>query len=78
VSLRQELLPDVRVTLIEPGAVATELPKHITHEETRQSVQQSYGQAEVTADDPRGNRPETSRRPMSDRSGPQASGAGSG
>jgi NADP-dependent 3-hydroxy acid dehydrogenase YdfG len=25
-SLRQELLPDVRVTLIEPGAVATELP----------------------------------------------------
>jgi NADP-dependent 3-hydroxy acid dehydrogenase YdfG len=25
-SLRQELLPDVRVTVIEPGAVATELP----------------------------------------------------
>jgi NADP-dependent 3-hydroxy acid dehydrogenase YdfG len=50
-SLRQELLPDVRVTLIEPGVVATELPNHITHEETRQSVQQSYGQAEVTADD---------------------------
>jgi NADP-dependent 3-hydroxy acid dehydrogenase YdfG len=50
-SLRQELLPDVRVTLIEPGVVATELPNHITHEGTRQSVQQSYGQAEVTADD---------------------------
>jgi NADP-dependent 3-hydroxy acid dehydrogenase YdfG len=50
-SLRQELLPDVRVTLIEPGVVATELPNHITHEETRQSVQQSYGQAEVTAND---------------------------
>jgi NADP-dependent 3-hydroxy acid dehydrogenase YdfG len=29
-SLRQELLPNVRVTLIEPGAVATELPSHIT------------------------------------------------
>jgi len=29
-SLRRELLPDVRVTLIEPGAVATELPDHIT------------------------------------------------
>ena len=29
-SLRQELLPDVRVTVIEPGAVATELPGHIT------------------------------------------------
>ena len=33
-SLRQELLPDVRVTLIEPGVVATELPNHITHNET--------------------------------------------
>jgi NADP-dependent 3-hydroxy acid dehydrogenase YdfG len=50
-SLRQELLPDVRVTLIELGVVATELPTHITHQETRHSVQQSYGQAEVTADD---------------------------
>ena len=30
-SLRQELLPDVRVTLVEPGVVATELPNHITH-----------------------------------------------
>ena len=29
-SLRQELLPDVRVTLVEPGVVATELPDHIT------------------------------------------------
>jgi len=29
-SLRRELLPDVRVTLIEPGAVATELPDHVT------------------------------------------------
>jgi NADP-dependent 3-hydroxy acid dehydrogenase YdfG len=50
-SLRQELLPDVRVTLIEPGVVATELPNHITHEETRQGVQQLYGQAEVSAGD---------------------------
>ena len=50
-SLRQELLPDVRVTLIEPGVVATELPNHITHDETRQGVQQLYSQAEVTADD---------------------------
>ena len=38
-SLRQELLPDVRVTLIEPGVVATELPDHITHAETREGVQ---------------------------------------
>jgi NADP-dependent 3-hydroxy acid dehydrogenase YdfG len=34
-SLRQELQPDIRVTVIEPGAVATELPSHITHDETR-------------------------------------------
>src|SRR3954452_3765596 len=50
-SLRQELLPDVRVTLIEPGVVATELPNHITHAETRQGVQQLYDKAEVSADD---------------------------
>lgn len=50
-SLRQELLPAVRVTLIEPGVVATELPNHITHAETREGVQQLYNQAEVTAGD---------------------------
>jgi NADP-dependent 3-hydroxy acid dehydrogenase YdfG len=50
-SLRQELLPDVRVTLIEPGVVATELPGHITHDETRQDVQALYDKAEVTAAD---------------------------
>lgn len=50
-ALRQELLPDVRVTLIEPGVVATELPDHITHAETKQAVGQLYDQAEVTADD---------------------------
>lgn len=46
-SLRQELLPDVRVTLIEPGVVDTELPTHITHEETRRAVQQGYDAATV-------------------------------
>lgn len=50
-SLRQELLPDVRVTLIEPGVVATELPGHITHAETKEAVGRLYDQAEVTADD---------------------------
>lgn len=50
-SLRQELLPDVRVTLIEPGVVATELPTHITHEATNESVNQMYDQATVTAED---------------------------
>ena len=46
-SLRQELLPAVRVTLIEPGVVDTELPTHITHEATRQAVQQGYDAATV-------------------------------
>jgi NADP-dependent 3-hydroxy acid dehydrogenase YdfG len=41
----------VRVTLIEPGVVATELPTHITHSQTREGVQQLYDKAEVTADD---------------------------
>ena len=50
-SLRQELLPDVRVTVIEPGAVATELPGHITHEETKQYAEQLYSQVTVTAED---------------------------
>jgi NADP-dependent 3-hydroxy acid dehydrogenase YdfG len=50
-SLRQELLPDVRVTLVEPGVVATELPSHITHAGTRQGVQQLYDKAEVTPED---------------------------
>ena len=50
-SLRQELLPDVRVTLIEPGVVATELPGHITHAETREGVQALYDKAEVSAGD---------------------------
>ena len=50
-SLRKELLPDVRVTVIEPGVVATELPAHITHEATRQGVKQLYDVAEVTAED---------------------------
>jgi NADP-dependent 3-hydroxy acid dehydrogenase YdfG len=50
-SLRQELLPDVRVTLVEPGVVATELPTHMTHDETRKGVGRLYDQAEVTAED---------------------------
>ena len=37
--LRQELLQDdIRVTIIEPGAVETELPDHITDEDARESL----------------------------------------
>jgi NADP-dependent 3-hydroxy acid dehydrogenase YdfG len=50
-ALRLELLPDVRVTLIEPGAVATELPTHITHAATRQGTEEVYSRIEVTAED---------------------------
>ncbi len=50
-SLRQELLPTVRVTVIEPGAVATELPSHITHTATREGAEQMYSQVTVTAED---------------------------
>lgn len=38
-ALRQELLEDnIRVTMIEPGAVQTELPEHITDEEAREGL----------------------------------------
>ncbi|MBA2510430.1 MAG: SDR family NAD(P)-dependent oxidoreductase [Rubrobacteraceae bacterium] len=37
--LRQELLEDnIRVTIVEPGAVATELPDHITDPDARQGL----------------------------------------
>jgi NADP-dependent 3-hydroxy acid dehydrogenase YdfG len=45
-ALRQELLAeDVRVICVEPGAVATELPEHISHEQTRQDAAAFYGGA---------------------------------
>lgn len=50
-SLRQQLLPEVRVSVIEPGAVATELPDHITHEATKDIVQGLYSTVEVTGAD---------------------------
>ncbi|KXO91266.1 SDR family oxidoreductase [Tsukamurella pseudospumae] len=50
-SLRQELLPTVRVTLIEPGVVDTELPTHITHDATRANVQKGYDAASVKPDE---------------------------
>jgi NADP-dependent 3-hydroxy acid dehydrogenase YdfG len=49
-SLRQELQPDVRVLVIEPGAVATELTDHITHTDTKQAVEQMYDELSITAE----------------------------
>jgi NADP-dependent 3-hydroxy acid dehydrogenase YdfG len=49
--LRQELQPDVRVTVIEPGAVATELTDHITDASTKQVVKQFVQDLAITAQD---------------------------
>jgi NADP-dependent 3-hydroxy acid dehydrogenase YdfG len=50
-ALRQELQPDVRVIVIEPGAVATELTDHINHPDAKQAAEQMYMQLAITADD---------------------------
>jgi NADP-dependent 3-hydroxy acid dehydrogenase YdfG len=50
-ALRQELQPDIRVTVIEPGAVATELTDHITHAETKQATQQFVKDLAITPQD---------------------------
>ena len=43
-SLRQEVFKDkIRVTIIEPGAVATELTHHITNAEAKQQIEQFVG-----------------------------------
>lgn len=50
-ALRQELQPDVRVTVIEPGAVATELTDHITDPTVKQNTEAFYAQLAITAED---------------------------
>jgi NADP-dependent 3-hydroxy acid dehydrogenase YdfG len=50
-ALRQELQPDVRVMVIEPGAVATELTDHITHVETKRATQQFVKDLAITPED---------------------------
>ena len=37
--------------VIEPGAVDTELPEHITHGETRSAVEQMYETTSISAED---------------------------
>ncbi len=49
--LRQELQPDIRVMVIEPGAVATELTDHITHAETKQATQRFVKNLAITPAD---------------------------
>jgi NADP-dependent 3-hydroxy acid dehydrogenase YdfG len=51
-ALRMELLEDnIRVTVIEPGAVATELPTHITDEEAKQGMSRFEGVEILEAED---------------------------
>jgi NADP-dependent 3-hydroxy acid dehydrogenase YdfG len=50
-ALRQELQPDVRVMVVEPGAVATELTDHITHAETRRVTQEFVKDLAITPQD---------------------------
>jgi NADP-dependent 3-hydroxy acid dehydrogenase YdfG len=45
-ALRQEVTKSgVRIALVEPGLVTTELPTHITHPETRDRLVKHYGSA---------------------------------
>jgi len=50
-SLRQELQPDVRVMVIEPGSVGTELTDHINHPGAKQAAEQMYEKLAITAED---------------------------
>jgi NADP-dependent 3-hydroxy acid dehydrogenase YdfG len=50
-ALRQELQPGVRVTVIEPGAVATELTDHITDASAKHVAEGFYEQVAITAQD---------------------------
>ena len=49
--LRVELQPDIRVMVIEPGAVATELFDHITHEDSQKSARDYRGNVAMPAQD---------------------------
>jgi len=50
-SLRQELQPEIRVTVIEPGAVDTELTSHITDDETREATQAFVNELAIRPED---------------------------
>jgi NADP-dependent 3-hydroxy acid dehydrogenase YdfG len=50
-SLRQELQPDIRVTVVEPGAVGTELTDHITHAATKEATEQFVQEMAIRPED---------------------------
>jgi NADP-dependent 3-hydroxy acid dehydrogenase YdfG len=50
-SLRLELQPDIRVILIEPGAVATELTDHITHADSKRAAKDATAATHICPED---------------------------
>ena len=50
-SLRLELQPDIRVIVIEPGAVATELTSHITHADSKRAAQEATANTHIAPND---------------------------
>ena len=50
-SLRQELQPEIRVMVIEPGAIATELTDHITHADTKSTIQKEAADLSIPPQD---------------------------
>ena len=51
-ALRQELKDDaIRVIVIEPGAIATELTDHITHEESKKGADKMYERDAIPVED---------------------------
>jgi NADP-dependent 3-hydroxy acid dehydrogenase YdfG len=50
-ALRVELQPDIRVTVIEPGAIATELADHITHADSTKAAEEATADMGIPAQD---------------------------
>src|SRR3954451_5428473 len=50
-ALRVELQPDIRVTVIEPGAIATELADHISHGDSKKAAEEATAEIEIHPDD---------------------------
>jgi NADP-dependent 3-hydroxy acid dehydrogenase YdfG len=50
-ALRVELQPDIRVTVIEPGAIATELADHITHADSKKAAEEATAEIGIPAQD---------------------------
>jgi NADP-dependent 3-hydroxy acid dehydrogenase YdfG len=50
-ALRVELQPDIRVTVIEPGAIATELTDHITHADAKQAAEEATAEIGIPPQD---------------------------